>query len=50
VRPVLTTYSGLTPAECEAAGISDALVRIACGVEAAEDLYEDFDQALSSIK
>ena len=49
-RPVLTTHSGLTPAECEAAGITDALVRIACGVEAAEDLREDFDQALSRIQ
>ena len=49
-RPVLTTHSGLTPAEREAAGITDALVRIACGVEAAEDLCEDFDQALSRIQ
>jgi cystathionine beta-lyase/cystathionine gamma-synthase len=48
-RPVLTTHSGLTPDERETAGISDRLIRIAVGVEASEDLCEDFDQALVKI-
>jgi len=48
-RPVLTTHSGLTPAEREASGITDRLIRVAFGVEASEDLCDDFDQALASV-
>ena len=48
-RPVLTTHSGLTPAERAAAGISDSLIRISVGVEAVEDLCADFDQALAAV-
>jgi cystathionine beta-lyase/cystathionine gamma-synthase len=48
-RPVLTTHSGLTPSERTTAGITDRLIRIAFGVEASEDLCEDFDQALAKV-
>jgi cystathionine beta-lyase/cystathionine gamma-synthase len=49
-RPVLTTHSGLTPQERASAGISDALVRIALGIESAEDLCNDLDQGLETVK
>lgn len=48
-RPVLTTHRGLSPDELAAAGISDALVRVALGIEAADDLCADFAQALSRL-
>lgn len=46
-RPVTTSHSGMTPAERDRAGISDALIRVAVGIEAVEELIEDFDQALA---
>ena len=45
-RPVTTSHSGLSPKEREAAGISDRLIRVAVGIEAAEDLVADFRQGL----
>ncbi len=46
-RPVTTSHAGLSKAACEESGISDSLVRVSVGLEAAEDLTEDFAQALS---
>ena len=46
-RPVTTSHSGLSPTECKAAGISDRLIRLSVGLEATEDLIDDFDQALT---
>ncbi len=46
-RPVTTTHSGLSPEELQQLGISDGLIRISVGIEATQDLIEDFDQALS---
>ena len=46
-RPATTSHSGLAPEERSAIGIGDGLVRVACGIEAAEDLCADFDQALN---
>ncbi len=45
-RPVTTTHSGLSPQELQQLGISDSLIRISVGIEATQDLIEDFDQAL----
>ncbi len=45
-RPATTSHAGLTPEEREALGISDALLRLSVGIEATEDLLEDFAQAL----
>jgi len=45
-RPVTTSHAGLSPEARAAAGISDSLVRVSVGLEAAEDLIEDFAQAL----
>lgn len=46
VRPSLTSHAGLAKAERDALGITDDLVRVSCGIEAAEDLVDDFRQAL----
>lgn len=47
-RPVTTTHSGLSPQERQQLGISDSLIRISVGIEATQDLIEDFDQALKA--
>lgn len=44
--PCLTSHAMLSPEEREKAGIRDSLVRIACGIEAPEDLMSDIDGAL----
>ena len=38
-----------TPVQRQSWGITDSLVRLACGVEAQEDLIADIDQALSHV-
>jgi cystathionine beta-lyase/cystathionine gamma-synthase len=45
-RPATTSHAGLAPEERRALGISDALLRLSVGIEATEDLLEDFRQAL----
>jgi len=45
-RPATTSHGGMTPAQRAAVGIGDGLVRVAAGIEAAEDLCEDLAQAL----
>jgi cystathionine beta-lyase/cystathionine gamma-synthase len=45
-HPKTTTHSGLSEAELEQAGISDALVRISVGLEDWRDLLADFEHAL----
>ncbi|MCG8592667.1 MAG: PLP-dependent transferase [Proteobacteria bacterium] len=45
-RPARTSHAGLSRAELAAAGIPPDLVRIAVGIEAAEDLIADFTRAL----
>jgi cystathionine beta-lyase/cystathionine gamma-synthase len=45
-RPATTSHAGLTPAERAKLGISDGLIRVSVGIEAAEDLIADFRQAL----
>ncbi|MFC7341107.1 trans-sulfuration enzyme family protein [Saccharopolyspora griseoalba] len=47
-RPAATSHAGMSPADREALGITDDLVRVSAGVEAAEDLLADFDRALSA--
>jgi cystathionine beta-lyase/cystathionine gamma-synthase len=39
----------MKPAERLEVGITDSLVRLACGVEDADDLIADLDQALGAI-
>jgi cystathionine beta-lyase/cystathionine gamma-synthase len=45
-RPAITTHAGLSPEERRKAGIPDGLIRLSIGIEATDDLIEDFDQAL----
>jgi len=45
-RPATTSHAGMSPEDRQRLGISDSLVRVSVGVEATEDLIEDFDHAL----
>ena len=45
-QPVTTTHHGLTPEERLRRGISDAMIRLSVGLEDAEDLIADLQQAL----
>jgi len=47
-RPVITSHSGMSPEDRKALGISDTLIRVSVGIEATEDIIEDFDQALKA--
>ncbi len=46
ISPARSSHAGLSPAERARQGISDALVRVSVGIEHADDLCADFDQAL----
>jgi len=45
-RPQVTSHAGMSPADRVRLGISDKLIRVSIGIEATDDLIEDFDQAL----
>ena len=45
-RPATTSHSGLSPEDRQRLGMSDSLIRLSVGIEATEDLIEDFEQAL----
>jgi cystathionine beta-lyase/cystathionine gamma-synthase len=47
-RPSTTSHSGMSPEDRRRAGISDGLIRLSVGIEAAEDLIEDFSGALGA--
>jgi len=47
--PALISYWDLKPEQRLELGITDSLVRLSCGIEDAEDLIRDLDQALRSI-
>jgi len=46
-QPITTTHHGLSADERERRGISDGMVRLSCGLEDAEDLCADLEQALA---
>jgi cystathionine gamma-synthase/cystathionine gamma-lyase/cystathionine beta-lyase len=46
VRPAVTSHAGIPKAERETLGITEDLVRVSSGIEATEDLVEDFRQAI----
>jgi cystathionine beta-lyase/cystathionine gamma-synthase len=48
-RPAVTSHAGVPPEDRRAMGISDSLIRLSVGLEATEDLIEDFEQALSRV-
>ncbi len=45
-QPCTTTHHGLTTEECARRGIADAMLRLSVGLEDAEDLIADLEQAL----
>ncbi len=48
-RPAVTSHSGMTSEDRKKLGITDGLIRLSVGIEAAEDLIADFKQALDQI-
>jgi cystathionine beta-lyase/cystathionine gamma-synthase len=44
--PVITSHRGLTAEERAALGVGPGTVRVSVGIEAAEDVVADFEQAL----
>ena len=46
LHPASTTHRQLSAEQLEAAGVPEGLVRLSCGIEAAEDLLADIEQAL----
>jgi cystathionine beta-lyase/cystathionine gamma-synthase len=47
-QPCTTTHHGLSPEERARRGISDAMLRLSVGLEDAEDLIADLEQALAA--
>jgi cystathionine beta-lyase/cystathionine gamma-synthase len=45
-HPASMTHASVPPAMRQAMGLTDSLVRLSCGIEDAEDLMEDLEQAL----
>ena len=45
-HPAIMTHASVPPEKRDVLGISDSLVRLSCGVEDANDLIADLDQAL----
>lgn len=48
--PATMTHASMTPQARAEAGIGDALIRLSIGLEAAEDLIADLDQALEAAR
>jgi len=49
-HPAIMTHASIPPATRAQLGISDSMVRLSIGVEAAEDLIADLENALANIK
>lgn len=49
-RPVITSHAGMSPEDRQRLGITDKLIRLSVGIEATEDLIQDFEQALGQTK
>jgi len=45
-RPASTSHSGMSPEDRHRLGITDSLIRVSIGIEATDDLIDDFNQAL----
>jgi O-acetylhomoserine (thiol)-lyase len=48
IHPASTTHGQLSPAEREAAGVTDDLVRLSVGIEDPEDVLADLDRAIDA--
>ena len=49
LHPASATHRQMNDEELAAAGVSPDLVRFSCGLESAEDLIADLDQALAQV-
>ena len=49
LHPASATHRQMNDEELQAAGVSPDLVRFSCGIEAAEDIIADIEQALAAI-
>ena len=49
LHPASTTHRQMSDEELEAAGVGADQVRLSCGIEAAEDIIADLEQALAAI-
>jgi cystathionine beta-lyase/cystathionine gamma-synthase len=49
-RPAATSHSGMSQEDRKKLGITDGLIRVSIGVEATEELIEDFGRSLDTIK
>ena len=47
-RPATTSHRGMAPEDRQRLGITDSLIRVSIGIEATEDLIEDFGRALAA--
>jgi len=50
IHPASTTHQQLSPAEREATGVTEDLIRLSVGLEHIEDLIEDLEQALATVR
>ncbi len=48
-HPASQTHAAVSPEKRQALGITDGLVRLSVGIEDAEDLIEDLEQALRGV-
>ena len=48
-HPPSMTHASISPEQRRAGGLDDGLIRLSVGVEDAEDLLEDLDQALDQV-
>ena len=47
-QPTLTSHAGMSSEDRQKLGITDGLVRMSVGLEATEDVVEDFERALGA--
>jgi cystathionine beta-lyase/cystathionine gamma-synthase len=47
-QPSLTSHAGMSSEDRRKLGITDGLVRMSVGLEATEDIVEDFEKALAN--
>jgi cystathionine beta-lyase/cystathionine gamma-synthase len=48
-RPATTSHAGLSSQVRQQIGITDGLIRMSVGIEATEDIIEDFQRALKTL-
>lgn len=49
-RPTATSHSGMSPEDRQKLGITDGLIRLSVGIEATEDIVEDFEHAFEVMR